>query len=187
MKAIRFYVIEIFLLIVAMAVSSCASPTSALPPAICPTSVPLVCPTGIIQPMPTPNEWRLDLLKMTNVVITFDPGDKCSLDVRNPITSENWAYEIIVNDQAYQNYVVSAVTLDAGKTLKDLQDYDKSNNVAMTNPPWSQLKLLEVVGPLSSSWHGISLTGGPLYFGCLVQGPEYQTIIDEFGPVEIVQ
>ena len=121
------------------------------------------------------------------VVVTFDPGGKCSMDVKNPITESSWGYEIVVNDDTYQNYAVTALTLDQGKTLKDLQDWNKANATTGNPPPFVSLKTIDVVSPLTSTVHMIELTGDPIYFVCVVQGPVDQTVIDEFGPVKLTQ
>ncbi len=103
------------------------------------------------------------------------------------ITDASWSYEIVVNDQTYQNYIVGAVKLEAGKTLKDLQDYSQSTSINLAPPSWATLYLLDFVEPLSRTFHGVTLTGDPLYFSCLVQGPGDQRVIDNFGPVNIIQ
>jgi hypothetical protein len=138
------------------------------------------------QQIPKPDNWRVAMNNLASVIVTFDPGDKCSMDVRAPINDSGWAYEIVVNDDAYQNYVVAVVTLDEGKTLKDLQDYDVAHGRSGTPPYFSQLRMDEIVDPMSRSWHMIDLAGSPVYFVCLVEDSDVQRTIGEFGPVKVV-
>jgi hypothetical protein len=199
MSTVRSYVFFVSLVLASLILAGCASstpvpavaacptseplscPTNAL--LACPTSVPLSCPTAAAQVAAIPNDWRIWYDDGANVVVTFDPGDKCSLDIKNPVEGPGFSYQIVVNDNAYQNYVVIALQLEDGKTLKDLEEYNKDNP---GNPPeWSTMPVLEIVGPNSSTWHGITLTGTPVYFVCIVQGPSDQQVIDEFGPVQL--
>ncbi len=171
------------LLLVALIFTSCASATPAATQAACPTSAPLSCPTTQAEIQPAVNDWRMGFSDLANVVITFDTGDKCTLDVKNSVFDPAWSYEIIVNDQTYQNYIVSVVQLGVGKTLKDLEEYNKPNPVEP--PGWSYMRTLEIVQPNSSTFHGITLSGTPAYFVCLVQGPGDQKVIGNLGPVKI--
>lgn len=199
MKNRRTSKIVIAIVLAAFIVTGCAGAKTDLCPTVeplscptnaplsCPTSAPLSCQTTEVQGPAAPNEWRDGYNGDANVVITFDPGDKCSMEVKNPVTSPNWAYEINVNDKTYQNYVVTVLFLDEGKTLKDLQDYHEANPTSTTPPPFSKVPMVEIVQPLSSTWHGITLAGSQVYFVCIVQGPDDQRVIDEFGPVKITE
>jgi hypothetical protein len=118
------------------------------------------------------------------VIITFDPGDKCSMEFIKPIDGNGLSYEIVVNDQTYQNYIVAIVDLEEGKTLQDLQDYHQQGGEANTSvAPFSNLELMEIVEPMSRTFHGVRLEKSPVYFVCLVQGPGEQKVLDEFGGV----
>jgi hypothetical protein len=174
-------------LLVAMILAGCASPNPAATSAPCPTSAPLACPTALAQLPPTANAWRTGYNAMSNVIITFDPGEKCSIEVKNPVNDVAWSYHVVVNDDTYQNYAVVVLTLDDGKTLKDLQDFDAAYGETGNPPPFAKIKMLEIVEPLSSTWHGISLSGSPVYFACVIQGPGGQKVIDEFGPVKVIE
>ncbi len=187
MSARRFVVILIFILFVSIVITGCASPTPALTPSACPTSELLICPTAFAQVGSTPNAWRMDYSHMINISIIFDPGDKCSIDVKNLVTYARWSYEIVVNDQTYQNYMVVALTVEAGKTLKDLEEHFKATSSNNNPPPWATTRLLVIVDPLSRTYQWVTFTGDPLYFACLVQGPGDPRVIDAFGPVEIVR
>jgi hypothetical protein len=185
----------IILVLVSIVVAGCASATPVSTPVLlpttaplaCPTSAPLSCPTALAQVPATPNEWRMGYSDDAKVVVTFDPGGKCSMDVKNPVTESNWSYEIVVNDDTYQNYAVVVMSLDQGKTIKDLEDWNKNNVTEGNPPPFSSFKFIDVFSPLTSTVHWIELTGDPVYFVCIVQGPVDQTVIDEFGPVQLSQ
>ncbi len=140
------------------------------------------------------NAWRIDYNdSLANARITFSPGDKCSLDILQPKEAgmgsgyPDYAYEIVVNDQTYQNYMVGIVTLDEGKTLKDLEAFDKTAIGTVRPPSFSNLQTLDIVPPMSRTFHAMKMPDSPIYFGCFVQGPDDQRVIDEFGPVEVKQ
>jgi hypothetical protein len=186
MNTLKAYTPVIVIMMVSLFLAGCAAPIPASTPVVCPTNAPLSCPTSIADIPATPNRWRADFsVNFANVLITFDPGDKCTMDVKKTISSKAWSYEIVVNDQAHQNYMVGALQLEEGKTLKDLEDYNK--NHANNPPPWSTLTMFEIVEPNSSTFHGITLTGSPVYFVCQVQGPDSLQIIATFGPVKILE
>ena len=169
MKRSRVYTLAVSLLLVGLIVTACATPkTVSVPtptslscpttaPLSCPTSAPLSCPTTALQAIPEMNAWRKSFSPDSNVVITFDKGDKCSMMVKNPLTSPEINYEIIVNDTTYQNYMLRAGILDPGKTLADLETWTSVNSA----PPYSQGVGIDVVSPGSSTAlsHSIALTG----------------------------
>jgi hypothetical protein len=131
--------------------------------------------------------WRIDYADSANVRITFSPGDKCSMDIMQPVTNAEFGYEIVVDDQTYQNYVVVALTLDEGKTIADLEKYDEMAIGVVPPPSFSDIRTLEVVPPMSRTWHGMDMPVSPIYFVCIIEGPDAQRAIDEFGPVDIAQ
>src|SRR4030066_2012391 len=113
------------MLMLVVLLTACAAPT-ATP---CPTNAPQSCPTAMVQPPPTPNAWRPGYTGgiPTNVIITFDPGNKCSMKVISPISGSYFSplwnqltYDIVVNDQTYQNYLVWAYSVDPGTTQAQL-------------------------------------------------------------------
>ncbi len=191
-----FFVCSI-LLASAIALSGCASgatpaATMIAPPVLTPE--PLVCPTSAPQECPSPaveaqviNEWRWGYTKdYANVVITFDPGDKCSLEFIKPTDGNELAFEIVVNDQTYQNYMVVLLSLDQGKGFKDLEAYNAQGGQNNGNPPpFSKVNGLEIVPPMSRTFHGVLAQTSPLYFVCLVQGPGSQRVIEEFDGIAI--
>ncbi len=189
MKRSRINMIVISVLIAVLGVTACATPkTGSVPtPAVqsCPTTSPLSCPTSAVKANPLTNAWRWGgNSSNVNVIITFNPGDQCSMDIINPIEGGAMRYEIVTNDQTYQNYVIWTVTLAPGKTIEDLKAAPRDPY----NPPSFVSSLVNgnIVSPMSRAWI-FSLpdtTKGPFYFGCMVQGPQDIKIIGYLGPVE---
>jgi hypothetical protein len=209
MKRSRVYALEVLLVLVVLVVSGCAAPKVELCPTTvpqscpttsvqscptsapqscptntvqsCPTSNPQSCPTTAAQAMPNMNGWRWSIASYTNVVITFDKGDKCSMEVINPLTGPGLNYEIVTNDPTYQNYMVVYMTLDPGKTLADLEAWTVAGS-----PPFAHSLGLDIASPASRTAHAIwTLPVGQLYFSCLVQGPGALKLIGSVGPVEV--
>ena len=199
----KFLIRGFALILVTLVVTGCASPTATpCPTAVpqqcptaakqeCPTAAVQSCPTTLAQAPPTPNAWRSGYVP-ANIIITFDPGDKCSMKVIHPITRSSWSsswnqltYDIVVNDPKYQNYVVWALTLDPGKTLTDLEAVPPTS----TSRPPSFVNLLQadIVYPMSRTFHygPVDITEGPLYFTCMVQGPDNLRTIGLLGPLEM--
>jgi hypothetical protein len=199
----KFVIRTIALILVTVVVAGCASPTATpCPTAVpqqcptaamqeCPTAAVQSCPTAAAQAMPEVNAWRSGYIP-ANVIITFDPGDKCSMKVIHPITGSDWntswnqlTYNIVVNDQTYQNYVMWIETLDPGKTLADLEAIPPTST--NTPPYYVHLLQADIVNPGSRTFHygPVDNTEGPLYFTCMVQGPGGLRIISQLGPLEM--
>ena len=193
MKRSRVCTLAVSILLVGLVVAGCAAP-KAEP---CPTTVPQSCPTNTVQSctttvpqscptvgaqvVPPMSGWRQLISSYTNVVITFDKGDKCSMKVINPITSPELNYEIVTNDPTYQDYMVVYMTLDPGKTLADLEAWTIADS-----PPFAHSLGLDIASPASRTAHAIwTLPVGQLYFSCLVQGPDALKLIGSVGPVEV--
>jgi hypothetical protein len=145
----------------------------------------------MVQAPPTPNAWRSGYVPV-NIKITYDPGDKCSMEVIHPIERSSWSplwnqltYDIVVNDPTYQNYVLWALTLEPGKTLMDLEAVPPTS----TSSPPSFVNLLQadIVYPMSRTQHygPVDITEGPLYFTCMVQDPGGLRMIGHLGPLEV--
>jgi hypothetical protein len=187
-KLILTSVIALFM--VMLVVTGCATP-KATP---CPTSAPQSCPTVAAQALPEVNGWRWSYTGgiPTNVIITFDKSDQCSMEVINPVRAsyfnQAWnqvSYEIVVNDQTYQNYVVWIGSVDPGTTQAQIDAVDK---YATSSPPsWLNLIQGTIVYPMSRTFHtgAIDITEGPLYFTCMVQGPDNLKIIGNLEPLEV--
>jgi len=193
MKRSRVYTLAVCVLLVGLVVSGCAAPKAEPCPTTvpqscpttsvqsCPTSVPQSCPTAAAQAMPEMNAWRRLIASYTNVVITFDKGDKCSMEVINPLTSPGLNYEIVTNDPTYHDSMVVYMTLDPGKTLADLEAWTIADS-----PPFAHSLGLDIASPVSRTAHANwTLPVGQLYFSCLVQGPNALKLIGSVGPVEV--
>jgi len=138
--------------------------------------------------MPELNAYYWGMNDNANVVITFNPGDECTIEVIQNVSSAQWAYEIVVNDQAYQNYIVAGLTLAEGYTLKDLQEYSQSTTAGESPPRFGQLKMVEIVSPMSRTFHGVTYTGKPIYFQCIVQtSTELPKILNEFEAIKVLE
>lgn len=186
----RIPALSFSLILILVLISACAAPQAKANPSVptqsCPTAEPQSCPTTAALAQPAMNDWRVGYNDLVNLRVTYSPGDKCSVEVVKPVASvTHFWYEIVVNDQAYQNYLVGAVTLSKDKTLKDLEDFDKQNKGTVTPPSWVDIQLMEIVPPMSRTLHGIPMPEGPLYILCFVQGPVEQQVIDEFGPYDM--
>jgi hypothetical protein len=169
------------MLVLAILLSACTAPATTP----CPTSEPQACPTVEQQTIPALDSWRWGWSKAAHSVITFNPGDQCSIEMVNTITQPELNYEIVVNDKTYQNYVVVIFTLLPGYSIKDLEAWPKYATDQI--PPYSHLIKFDIVNPMSRTWMGgpIDISEGPLYFGCLVEGPDELRIIGNLGPVEV--
>ena len=164
-------------------VAPLACPTAPASPQ-CPTSALQACPTAAAQAAIKMSAWRQTISSLSNIVITIDPGDKCSVTVSKPLTSDIIFYEIVVNDQAYPNYLIGIQTLDPGKTLDDLEALPKKTTA---EPAWVSVDLESDVGPMSRTWAKGSFdpAKGPLYVTCLVEESNSLKIIGNFGPIEV--
>jgi len=180
----------IAVIVVMLVVTGCATPQ--VDP--CPTTAPQACPTVAAQAMPKVNAWRWGYTGgiPTNVIITFDPSDKCSMEVVNPINvsyfSKSWnqvSYEIVVNDQTYENYVVWVYSVDPGTTQAQIDAVDP--NDTSSPPSWANLIQGTIVYPMSRTFHtgAVDITEGPLYFTCMVQGPDALRIIGDLEPLNV--
>ena len=164
-------------------VAPLACPTAPASPQ-CPTSALQACPTAAAQAALQQSAWRKTVGSLANLVITIDSGDKCTLEVKHPLSSDILFYEIVVNDQAYQNYLVGIETLTAGKTLEDLKALPQYMS---GEPNWVSVDLENVVDPMSRTFAkgSVDPVKGPLYITCAVEDPTSLKIIGHLGPVEV--
>lgn len=161
-------------------------PTGA--PASCPTSAPASCPTASVQLQPTMDLWRISYNKEdANIRITFDPGKKCSLDNLRPATDGMLVYEIVVNDDEHRNYMVGTMTMDEGKTIQDLEKFNLEHTGKVLPPSFTKLQSLEIIPPMSRTWHAVNMPVSPIYIVCFIEGPEPQTGFQVLGPVVVMQ
>ena len=191
----------IVLVLAIVAVSGCAPPQATPCPTsepqscstaivqTCPTAEPQSCPTAAAQAVPGRSGFRAQIASMVNAVITFEPGDKCSMRALNQVIKEDGLLiEVVANDNAYQDYIVWIHYLDPGKTLEDL----KTQATDPITPP-SFLHILGAVlaSPMSRTTYAGQITidadQGPIFFTCQVYGPGPRKNIDHLGPLEIKQ
>jgi hypothetical protein len=164
-----------------------ADPCPTVETSVCPTAAacpePQACPSAAAQVMPEMSGWRWAVTGTANAIITFGPGDKCSMQMVSKVI-RGLALDVVANDNAYQNYVVWIETLDAGKTLEDLK---KITN-ALKPPSWVHIQGGVLATPMSRAFYAdvetIDAGEGPIYFTCQVEGPVARKIIDHLGPLE---
>jgi hypothetical protein len=187
----RVSTIGTILVLIAIVLAGCAAakadPCPTVEPLSCPTTAtcpePQACPTSAALSMPPADKSSWQWTQLANVIITYNPGDQCTVEVINQPESSGITYEIVVNDQAYKDYVVLVETLDEGKTLQDLVEARKT--YGSEQPPFTQVQFTDAVYPMTRTWHGITYNGRPLYFTCMVEGSFGQKIIGQNGPVTI--
>ncbi len=185
----RISKLGIVVLLAAMVLAGCAS-AKADPSPTCapsPTQAAQTCPTPVAQLPVTNAWWNQNLGDYVNFVITIESGNKCRLDVIKPIVSSNWGYELVVNDNTYHNYMVSVMTLVGAATDADLQEWTQANPNSQELPPFVNLRLYDAVNPMTNTFHGESLTEGPIYLTCLAQGPSDQIVLGSFGPIDLMK
>jgi hypothetical protein len=195
-RGIAFIMIMLF-------VAGCAAPASTTDPTTipqpCPTNSPVSCPTIAAQSCPTtaaqscptnaaqlPPEidgFRLNMSSMANVVFTFDPGDKCSMQIRSTPYTNPFIYEIVVNDQAHLNYMVYGGTLNPGHTIAEVEEYNRLYPNTKDPPPMMTMQLYQAVNPMSRTMNLVTYTGDPIYFSCLTEGPDAHQVIESFDPL----
>lgn len=168
------------MLVLTILLSACTAST-ATP---CPTSEPQACPTSEQQTLPALDSWRYEWSKAAHVVITFNPGDQCSMETVNTVIEPWLNYEIVVNDKTYQNYGVTVETLMQGYSIKDLEAWPYGID---TPPPYINVIRMNAVNPMSRTISGgeIDTSKGPFYFTCYIEGPDELRIIGNLGPVEV--
>jgi hypothetical protein len=177
-----------YMLVLVVLLTACAAPkTTPCPttvPQSCPTTAPQTCPTTAAQAMPEMDAYRTNTINtQANVIFTFDPGDKCSIQIKSKPTTSDFVYQIIVNDQAHLNYMVVGETLNSGYTIADLQEWDKNNPHLVEAPPMTTLKIYHAVNPMSNTIQLVQYIGDPLIFSCLTEGPDAHQIIASFDPL----
>ena len=174
---------------VMLTVSGCSASGAdlgvAVAPQTCPTSASLFCPTAAAPAMPETSVFQWELAGAANAVITFQPGDKCTMQVNSPLKDgQGIIVEVVVKDNTYQDYLVWVETLDPGKTLEDLQSYTD----AINPPGWMNLFGGISATPMSRMVYldpeTISAAQGPIYFTCQADGPGARKSIGHVGPLE---
>ena len=157
----------------------------AVAPQTCPTSAPQFCPTAAAPAMPGTSVFQWELAGAANAIITFQPGDKCTMQVNSPLKDgQGLIVEVVVKDNTYQDYLVWLATVDPGTTLEDLQSYTD----AINPPGWMNLFGGISATPMSRMVYvdteTISAAQGPIYFTCQADGPATRKFIGHLGPLE---
>jgi len=159
------------LILVMLVVAGCAAPTAT------------PSPTVAAQAPPAPDAWRSVINNNDNVIFTFDPGDKCSMQIISKPYTNPVAYEIVVNDQEHLNYGVAGMTLNSGYTQADIDAWAQQNPNPQDIPPMMTLRMYEVVNPMSRTFHAMYYSGDPIYFSCITEGPDAHQVIAAFDPL----
>ncbi len=171
---------RVIMLVLVIMLTACAAP-KAEP---CPTTAPQFCPTTAAQAMPEMDAYRTNTINtQANVIFTFDPGDKCSMQIRSKPTTSDFVYHIVVNDQAHLNYMVAGTTLKSGYTIADVEKWNQNNPDLVAVPPMTTLKIYQAVNPMSNTIQQVPYTGDPIYFVCLTEGPDAHQAIASFDPL----
>jgi hypothetical protein len=161
----------------------------------CPTATPLACPTSESLSCPTTpacattaavqipsgeNRWIQYLQGGSEMTITFDQDEKCTIDAPS-VHKGMLYYNIKVQDQAHATYAVVFHTFDEGKTLADMQAYPKT---AAEAPYWAHSFQENYVGPGTNSFYGEEFPEGLVYISCFVSSQTGLLRILDYGPVE---
>ena len=160
------------MLVLVVLLTACATPTAT------------PCPTTAAQAMPEMDAYRTNTIDtQANVIFTFDPGDKCSMQIIHQPSTAEFQYEIVVNDQAHLNYMISGMTLNPGHTIAEVEEYIRLNPNTRVPPPMMTMQLYNVVNPMSTTLNIVTYTGDPIYFACLTEGPDAHNVIASFDPL----
>ena len=160
------------MLVLAVLLTACATPTAT------------PCPTTAAQAMPEMDAYRTNTIDtQANVIFTFDPGDKCSMQIRSKPTTSDFVYQIVVNDNSHLNYMVAGTTLKSGYTIADVEKWNQNNPDVVAVPPMTTLKIYQAVNPMSNTIQLVQYSGDPIYFTCLTEGPDAHQVIADFDPL----
>jgi hypothetical protein len=192
-------ILLLVLLVVTGCAASKATPDQTTVTQACPTTIPLSCPTAALQECPTAAQscptalaqampemdaYRTNTIDpQANIIFTFDPGDKCSMQVRSRPTTSDFIYQIVVNDNSHLNYMVAGTTLKSGYTLADVEKWNLDHPDLVQIPPMATLKLYQAVNPMSNTIQQVQYIGDPLYFTCITEGPDAHQVLESFDPL----
>ena len=116
----------------------------------------------------------------SRMVITFTVDEKCTMQGPTTIAADKVIpVDIVGNIKERGNIGLAILTLDPGKTIKDLQALQSADQ-----PSWSQ-KIAFYSFPSDDKPYSIdlSVSHGPIYFVCFYDSPV--TKIGALGPVEV--
>lgn len=185
----RFATGGIALLLVLLLLSACSTPKAAENPTAQKQEPTVVKedPTAEKLVQTSMDNWRVEYNKYVDFRITFSPGQKCTLEVVKNTRSEGmYTYEIVVDDQTFQNYAIVIMTMsDESKTLQDLKEYSLTHTGVVDPPPFATMKTMEIVPPMTRTLHAVIMPVSPIYVGCMIEGPVEQQVFEVFGPIDI--
>jgi len=137
--------------------------------------------------MPMMSGFRWEIADASDAIITFEAGDKCTLQVVNPVNEgSTLLIDVVANDDTYMDYIVWIEYLDPGKTLEDM----KLLTDPINPPAWLHIVGAILTTPMSRAAYGgsqvmIDKAQGPIYFTCQADGPVPRKFIDHVGPLTI--
>jgi hypothetical protein len=118
-----------------------------------------------------------------NITVTYSADKQCSVEGPNSLQYGENSVDMVSNIESQGNVGLALVSLDAGKTIKDLQDWP-----AVVAPSWvTEVNFFEA--PSDGATHTFSFDissesiTGPLYFVCFSSLPA--TKIGALGPYEL--
>ena len=179
---------RVIMLVLVIMLTACAAPKAepcpTTAPQFCPTTAPQSCPTAAAQAMPELDAYRTNTIDtQANVIFTFNPGDKCTMQILSRPNTSDFVYQIVVNDNAHLNYMVVGGTLNSGYTIADLQEWYQRNPHLVVKPPMITLKIYHAVNPMSNTIQQVQYIGDPLLFFCLTEGPDAHQMLASFDPL----
>lgn len=113
-----------------------------------------------------------------DLVVTFtDEG--CAYTSPAPLRAGELVIEMVVEDTRFENYALVVGTLDAGKTVDDLQAWP-----SMDEPPWFNYIIHGETRKGGRSYFVAEAQAGPLHMACLAAPPDTKT--GALGPIEVL-
>jgi hypothetical protein len=112
-----------------------------------------------------------------NVTVIF-AKDKCTYRAAGKLPLGQVGIDWIVEDKNHDKFGLAVLTLDQGKSIKDLEAWTSTDQ-----PPWSQLVAFHEAAPGSRSIVTAEVEEGPIYFACFTAYPEQ--IVGALGPLEV--
>jgi len=112
-----------------------------------------------------------------NATVTF-AEDKCTYKAAQQLPLGQVGIDWIVEDKNHDKFGLAVLTLDQGKSIKDLAAWTSTDQ-----PPWSQLVAFHEAAPGSRSIVTAEVEEGPIYFVCFTAYPEM--ILGALGPIEV--
>jgi hypothetical protein len=114
-----------------------------------------------------------------NLTFTFSTDEKCTMKGPKTIPAGVNSIDMVGNIQGHGKIGLAILTLNEGKTFKDLQDWTSTDQ-----PSWTTLiDFLEVPSDNSLYTKTFTVDKGPIYFVCFSEIPG--TLLNSVGPVEV--